>query len=133
MAPLAKGTSFQRRSPLMTSRFAHQGSTAAGFVPENRTDTFALLDSNWKFIYRDKAKETGLNKIELYDRHTDRAEKKDVASLHPQDVERMTARMNKWIDAQKQIRSALGQGGKSTLDQRTLEQLRSLGYIGGNK
>jgi hypothetical protein len=117
----------------MTSRFAHQGSTAAAFVPENRTDTFALLDANWKLIYRDKAKETGLNKIELYDRHTDRSEKKDVASLHPQDVERMTARMNKWIDAQKQIRSVLGQGGKSTLDQKTLEQLRSLGYIGGNK
>jgi arylsulfatase A-like enzyme len=133
VAALAKGASFQRRGPLMTSRFAHQGSTAAAFVPENRTDTFALLDANWKLIYRDKAKETGLNKIELYDRHTDRSEKKDVASLHPQDVERMTARMNKWIDAQKQIRSVLGQGGKSTLDQKTLEQLRSLGYIGGNK
>ena len=35
--------------------------------------------------------------------------------------------------AEKQIKSFLGRGAKATMDQKTLEQLRSLGYIGGKQ
>ena len=43
----------------------------------------------------------------------------------------MMAELGKWIDAQKQIRGVLGKGARSNVDERTLEELRSLGYIGG--
>ena len=104
-----------------------------GFVPENRINTFAVIDANWKLIYREKGKEAGLNRVELYDRRSDRAEAKNVASAHPQDVERLMTELGKWLDAQKQLRSVLGKGARSTLDQKTLDQLRSLGYIGGKQ
>jgi hypothetical protein len=71
-----------------------------------------LIEGNWKLIYREKAKEAG---------------------QHPGDVERMMTELGKWLDAQKQLRAWLGKGARSTMDQQTLEQLRSMGYIGGKK
>jgi hypothetical protein len=74
----------------------------------------------------------GLNRVELYDRVTDRAERKNVAAQHPREVERLMTEVGHWIDAQNKIRVVLGHGGKSTLDRQTIEQLRSLGYLGGS-
>ncbi len=133
LVPLARGLPFRRRTPVVTSRFAHPNAKPNGFVPENRINTFALIEPGWKLIYREKGKDVGLNRVELYDRRTDRAETNNVAAAHPQDVERMMTELGKWLDAQKQIRSVLGKGARSTLDQKTLEQLRSLGYIGGKQ
>lgn len=133
LVPLARGRPFHRRTPVMTSRFAHPNAKPNGFVPENRINTFALIEANWKLIYREKGKDVGLNRVELYDRRTDRTETNNVAGAHPQDVERMMAELGKWVDAQKQIRAVLGKGARSTLDQQTLDQLRSLGYIGGKQ
>lgn len=129
LAAFAKGQPFLRRGPVMTSRYASPH--AKGFVPENGTDTVALLDSNWKLIYRDKAKEVGMNKIELYDRRTDPGDANNVAAQHPAEAGRMTTEIGKWLDAEKQIKSFLGRGAQATMDSKTLEQLRSLGYIGG--
>jgi len=131
LAPLAKGRPFHRRTPVMTSRFASPQAKPNGLVPENRVNTFALVEANWKLIYREKGREAGLSRVELYDRRADRAEARNVAGEHVQDVERIMAELGKWVDAQKQIRNVLGKGARSVLDQQTLDQLRSLGYIGG--
>jgi hypothetical protein len=39
----------------------------------------------------------------------------------------------KWMDTQQQVRRVLGQGAKATMDRQTLDQLRSLGYLGGKQ
>jgi hypothetical protein len=116
---------------VMTSRFAHPGAQPDGPIRENRTDTFALIDAKWKLIYRDKAAKAGLNRVELYDRVADRAERRNVAAQHPREVERMMTEVGNWINAQNKVRVVLGHGAKSTLDRQTIEQLRSLGYLGG--
>jgi len=131
LAPFAQGLPFQRRGPVVTSRYASPH--AKGFVPENGTDTVALLDGNWKLIYRDKAKEVGMNKVELYDCRNDRGDGNNVAAQHPVEAGRMMTEIGKWLDAEKQIKSFLGRGAQATMDSKTLEQLRSLGYIGGNQ
>lgn len=133
LVPLILGRPFHRRTPVMTSRFAHPNAKPNGFVPENRINTFSVVEANWKLIYREKGRDVGLNRVELYDRRTDRTETNNVAGAHPQEVERMLAELGKWVDAQKQIRAVLGKGARSTLDQQTLDQLRSLGYIGGKQ
>jgi arylsulfatase A-like enzyme len=132
LAPLLRGKPFQRRGPVMTSRFAHPGALPDGPVRENRTDTFAYVDAKWKLIYRDKAAKVGMNRVELYDRTRDRTEQKNVAAEHPHEVESLMNEVGKWIDAQNKVRVVLGHGGKSTLDQQTIDQLRSLGYLGGS-
>jgi arylsulfatase A-like enzyme len=133
LVPLAGGRPFHRRTPVVSSRLANPAARPNGFVPENRINTFALIEPNWKLIYREKGKDVGLNRVELYDRRADRSETHNVAGAHPEDVERMMAELGKWVDAQKQIRGLLGKGSRSTLDQQTLDQLRSLGYIGGKQ
>jgi arylsulfatase A-like enzyme len=131
LAALAKGQPFERRGPVMTSRFADPEAKKIGVVPENRVDALGLLNTDWKLIYREKGKDVGVSKVELYDRRSDRAETKNSASQNPAQVDRMMTEVGKWMEAQKQIRRILGQGGKAALDQQTIKQLRSLGYIGG--
>lgn len=133
LAPLAKGQAFHRRTPVISSRYQHPHAKPNGYVPENRITTFAVIEPGWKLIYRDKGREVGLNRVELYDRRADRTETRNVAEAHPQEVERIMDELSKWVDAQKQIRGVLGKGARSILDQQTLDQLRSLGYIGGKK
>ena len=134
LAPFAKGLPFQRKGPVVTSRFAHPYSKNNDeFTPENHIDSMALLDANWKLIYRENGKSVGLNKVELYDRRVDRGEQKNIAAQHPREVDRMMTSMGAWLDAQKQIRTTIGRGAKAAFDQDTLDRLRSLGYLGGKK
>jgi arylsulfatase A-like enzyme len=134
LAPFAKGVPFQRSSPVMTSRFAHPYSKNNDeFTPENHIDSMALVDANWKLIYRENGKSVGLNKVELYDRRVDREERVNVAVQHPEEVDRRVTRIGAWAEAQKQVRAALGRGGKAPLDKDTLDRLRSLGYLGGKQ
>jgi arylsulfatase A-like enzyme len=130
LAPLINGRPFKRRGLVVSSRFA--AAHPQGLVPENATDSFAIINSRWKFIYRNKAAKAGIKRVELYDRQTDREEKHDLAGSNPEKVESMMAALRQWIDAQNKIRVAIGHTGKSTLDERTLERLRSLGYLGGS-
>ncbi|HEY1946658.1 MAG TPA: sulfatase-like hydrolase/transferase [Bryobacteraceae bacterium] len=129
LMPLTRGQKFERRSPVASTRFAVVQSE--GLIPENSTDSFALLDSHWKFIYRNKAAKAGIKKVELYDRTTDSAEQHDVAAGHPKEVEAMIGTLSQWIDAQNKIRIMTGHPGTTQLDRKTLDQLRSLGYLGG--
>jgi arylsulfatase A-like enzyme len=130
LSPLINGQPFKRRGLVVSSRFA--APHPQGLVPENATDSFAIINSRWKFIYRNKAAKAGIKRVELYDRRNDRQEQHDVAGQNPEEVESMMAALRQWIDAQNKIRVAIGHAGKSTLDERTLERLRSLGYLGGS-
>lgn len=131
LLPLARGQAFLRRTPVMSSRFAHPGAQTNGPIRENRTDTFALIDPKWKLIYRDKARQVGIPRVELYDRAKDRQEAHNVAAQNPAEVERLMSKVGDWINAQNRLRVVLGHGGKSELDEQTVRQLRSLGYLGG--
>lgn len=129
LVPLARGQVFKRRGLVVSSKFA--AVRPEGLVPENAVDDFAITDARWKFIYRNKAAKAGVKKVELYDRTTDRTEQHDVSAQHPDDVEKNIASLVQWIDAQNKIRAIIGHTGTTQLDQRTLERLRSLGYLGG--
>jgi arylsulfatase A-like enzyme len=130
LMPLARGQSFQRRGLVVSSRLA--GVHPVGPVPENAADSFAIINAKWKFIYRKNAAKAGVNKVELYDRASDRTERRDVADRYPREVERMVGELAQWIDAQNKIRDVVGHAGTTTLDRKTLEQMRSLGYLGGS-
>ncbi len=129
LVPLARGQEFKRRGLVLSSKFA--AVRPEGLVPENSTDSFSIIDSQWTFIYRNKAAKAGIKKVELYDRKTDPAEQHDLSAQHPDDVEKKIATLTQWIDAQNKLRQVIGHTGTSQLDQRTLERLRSLGYLGG--
>ena len=131
LAAFARGQAFHRRGAVVTSRFASPH--AQGFVPENGTDTLSMMDANWKLLYRPQAKKAKMKEVELYDRRHDPKETKDVSAEHPQETERILREIHRWTDAQNRIRGSLKAGAKSTIDAKTLEQLRSLGYLGGKQ
>jgi arylsulfatase A-like enzyme len=133
LSRLARGLPFHRKGLVMTSRFVPPHASANALIAENKTDTFALLEARWKLIYRDKAKQARMNRVELYDRSADRGDLTNVAAEHSQEVDQRMAEITKWIDAQTRLRNFLGRGGKSTPDQQTIDQLRSLGYLGGKQ
>ena len=133
LAPFAKGQAFERRGLVMTSRFAHPYEENAGFVPENHVDSFALIDPRWKLIYRPNGKSVRLSTVELYDRRIDRGDTKNVAAQNAHQVELMRPEVDRWIEHQKQVRTALGRGAKAAMDPETLQKLRSLGYLGGKQ
>jgi len=72
-----------------------------------------------------------LNRVELYEHRANRVDTNDVAAQHPQQAGKMVTEIGQWMEKQKQIRSVLGRGANATVDQDTLEKLRSLGYLGG--
>ncbi len=131
LMPLVKGQQFKRRGIIMSSRFA--AIHPDGLIPENATDSFGITNSQWKFIYRNKAAKAGIKKVELYNRIADRNEQHDVAAQHPDEVESMISVLGQWIDAQNKVRQIIGHTGTSQLDRQTLERLRSLGYLGGSE
>ena len=133
LAPFVKGPPFQRRGPVMTSRYAHPYEENAGFVPENHVDSVALIEGRWKLIYRPNGEAAGLNRAELYEHRSDPGDTKNVAAQKPQQVAQMTTEIGQWMEKQKRVRNALGRGAKATFDPETLEKLRSLGYLGGKQ
>jgi choline-sulfatase len=129
LLPLTRAQSFQRRGLVVASRFA--AVKPEGLVPENATDSFAIIDAKWKFIFRNKAAHAGIPRVELYDRAADREERHEISAQHPEQVEQKMAELRQWLEAQKKISGAIGHSGTTTLDPRTIEQMRSLGYLGG--
>ena len=131
LVPLLKGQSLMRKVPVMSSKPRHPLAKPTGFVPENRTGTFAIWDGPWKLLYRDQARLAGLPEVELYDRRGDRGETTNVAAQNPDVVKKLRAEIDRWMKAQDQIKKLLGPGGTTTLDKQSIERLRSLGYLGG--
>jgi arylsulfatase A-like enzyme len=80
LMPLLKGQPFSRSAPVMASKLALPRAKEGGGVPENLTDSFALIDGRWKFIYRAQANRARLKQIELYDRSSDPEDRNDVAA-----------------------------------------------------
>jgi arylsulfatase A-like enzyme len=129
LVPLIKGQPWQRRGLIVSSRFAL--TDHGGVAPESSTDSFAIIDSHWKFIYRKNSAQAGLKKVELYDRTIDRTEQHDIAVKNPAEVEAKMTALRQWVDGQNKLRQVIGHAGTTQLDQKTLDRLRSLGYLGG--
>jgi arylsulfatase A-like enzyme len=133
LVPLLRGQPFKRNAPVMASKLALPKAKEGAAVAENLTDTFAHVEPDWKLIYRAQASRAKLKSFELYDRRTDPGERKDLSAQRPDIVEKLKPRMTEWVDLQAQVKKQLGPGGKSKMDAQTLERLRSLGYLGGQK
>jgi len=131
LAPLLKGQPFRRAAPAFSSKLALPRARPGGGVPENLTDTIALVGKEWKLLYRTQPDRAGLRQMELYDRRADPGETVDLSSRRSPVAARLKDEIVRWIGAQNQIRKLLGPAGQSKLDPQTIERLRSLGYLGG--
>lgn len=66
---------------------------------------------------------------ELYNLDDDPTETDNVAGDHPAVVERLTARLQQWLDASRPYHSGAAPHGQDALDNETRRRLQGLGYI----
>jgi arylsulfatase A-like enzyme len=119
--------------PARSTKFALPHAQPGDGIPENATDTVARVDAEWKLIYRAQAARAQMKEVELYDRRSDRADRNDVATQHPEVAARMKAEVLGWIEREKAARTRIGPRGSKPIDREALERLRSLGYLGGKQ
>ena len=87
--------------------------------------TYALTTETWKYVSDVEGNHR------LYDLRSDPFELVDLAPSRPEEVARFEALLAERI-AQLQARAAeLGTGATTEIDSQTLEELRALGYLGG--
>jgi len=132
LVPLLRGGALPP-APAMSTKLALPTAKPDGAVPENRTDTIARIEPNWKLIYRTRSRQAGMKEIELYDRRTDRADRNDVAAQRADIAGRMKSEILAWMEREDSVKARIGPGGSTTLDRATIDRLRTLGYIGGKE
>ena len=133
LVPLLNGGASAAPVPAWSTKLRLPIAKPGSGVPENLTDSIARVEPEWKLIYRPQAARAHMKALELYDRRTDRVDKTDVAAQHPDVAERMKQAIQKWMEQENAIKARIGPGGSKPLDRNTLDRLRSLGYLGGQK
>jgi arylsulfatase A-like enzyme len=131
LVPLLHGERFTRTTEMVSTKFAVPTAKPGGGLPSNLTDTFARFEPGWKLIYRAQAARARMKEIELYDRRADPLDRNDVSAGHPEVVSKMRSGIDRWLGVQQQVKLKLGAAGSRPLDARTIERLRSLGYLAG--
>ena len=127
----ARGQQQKERGAIMSSRLPESRSAGSReTIPESRTLGYMWLDEKWKLLYRERARQSGLPEVELFDRTRDQVDATNVAPANSAEVDRILGEVRQWIDAQQQVNALLGTPGRSVMDEATLERLRSLGYVG---
>ncbi len=76
----------------------------------------AIRTNRWKYIRAPKP--------ELYDLATDPGESSNVIAIHPVEAQELESKLRSIIGASEKVETA-------PVDRRTMDQLRSLGYLGG--
>ncbi|RMF69187.1 MAG: DUF4976 domain-containing protein [Calditrichaeota bacterium] len=122
---------FQGRSllPLVRGEAPDWPSVAHSVMFRNDRNFLALRDGDWKLLLTVTKKG---KKYELYHIPSDPKELHNLIDSKPDVAKRMKAEMEKWINhdfARPQLVYQPGHFFKEDFDQKTIERLRSLGYI----
>ncbi len=98
-------------------------------VVERNYQSLSIIDGRWKLI-RNEPAPSHRRQFELYDHVSDPLDLVDVASVHPDEVERLAAALERW--ERSALASRLGKDSETgaELEPAELERLRSLGYLG---
>jgi arylsulfatase A-like enzyme len=118
LLPLMRAGQPGSTAPAMSTKLALPSATADSGVPEY-------------LIYRPQAARAHMKEIELFDHRTDPGDRSDVAAQHPDVVARMKDELRNWMTQESAVKERVGKSGERTLDNATIQRLRSLGYLGG--
>jgi len=92
---------------------------------------FSLRRGPWKFILNQESPQMlARPRFELYDLETDPLERHNVAEAQPELVKRLEREIQQFIADHRQLTPLEGEASQ---DPEVLEQLRALGYIGGEE
>ena len=92
------------------------------------SELYGVIDGSWKLIHN-KVRPADRPEFELYDIAKDRLDTTNVASEHPDVVERLAKVLNGWHTMAAAARLKPDAETTSTLSAEELQRLRSLGYV----
>ncbi len=123
-APLAEKASGWQPRPAISEKVK----TTQPFGPPPReTESYAIVLDGWKLIHN-RIPAAGAPEFELYNRADDPLDANNVASQHPEIVEKLKGELDDWhkMVAEAQLPEGVSEENLSPAE---LQRLRSLGYI----
>ena len=91
-------------------------------------DAFSIIEGEWKLI-RNVARPDDVPEFELYHHQTDPLDQKNVASDHPEVVERLAQQLEAWHKWALERKLPSDGEAASEMTSEELQRLRSLGYV----
>ena len=111
LLPLLQGAELQAR-PLFAQRKK----------PNHEPAVWAVVDDGWKLIYWEEQ-----NRFELYDAVNDPLDQQDLASRHPDQVQRLRS----LLEPMRQVQPMANDDIEVQMDEAMVEHLQDMGYAGG--
>jgi arylsulfatase A-like enzyme len=128
--PASQGTAWKKR-PAITEKQPMRGPNDRP-DPANERDaswqSFAIHDGEWKLIHH-TIRPAGKPEFELFDALRDPLDQKDLASAHPDVVERLKKALDGWQQMALAARPKSDSEATQKLSPEQLQRLRSLGYV----
>jgi len=122
------GSSGWTDRPAISEKAAIPSAVSGGSPPPRDTESFAILSGGWKLIHNTKRR-GGHPEFELFEHGQDPLDQKNVASAHPEIVERMAKELEAWHKEAEAARlkpdAATGLG----MSEDEMKRLRALGYV----
>lgn len=137
LAKIAPPASMQGQSlvPLLTSegRWARRPAVSewarrTDQRDQERVDAFSIIVDGYKLIHNVERPE-GFPEYELYHHREDPLDQNDIASEHPEIVERLSRQLDDWHGWAIANKLPTDDEATEGLDSAELERLRSLGYV----
>lgn len=100
--------------------------------PPRETEAFSLILGDWKLIHNTR-RQPGVPEFELFDRRSDPGDRINLADERPELVERLATHLADWRRQALEERLDPESPTDEALSSEQLEQLRSLGYLGGQQ
>ena len=125
LVPLITGQGQWKKRPAVSEKLK---TASAGAPPPLDTETFAIVDGDWKLIHN-TARHDGAPEYELYEFIKDPLDKTDVASQHPDIVARLAKQLDGWHQMATGAKLKPDSETTKSLSPEQLQRLRSLGYV----
>jgi arylsulfatase A-like enzyme len=119
---LTKDSGWKRRPPIAERQ------PMGGTDFPNAAESYAIMDGNWKLIHN-VVRPPEQPEFELFDFYQDPLDQKNVASEHPDVVERLAKSLDSWHQMAKAAKLKPDSELTKGMSKEQLDQLRSLGYV----
>ncbi len=116
-----------RRPPAIAVREAQMSPNTPELGSFLGSDSIAIVESEWKLIWNTRA--NGVPEIELFHRPSDPLDQTNVATEHPDVVQRLRDLLDRWHEAAIAGRLPSDAEAAENLSAEDLERLQSLGYL----
>jgi hypothetical protein len=99
-----------------------------GGPPPQDTESFSIVSGRWKLVWNTQ-RPSGGPEFELYDHAADRLDLHDLASEHPDVVQRLTKDLGEYRKRTEAARLKPDAAAAEGMSKENLERLKALGYV----